>query len=73
MDLTSCNLGKFLLVHTFVARLLQVRQDARAPSGESWNYLSKRLACNTEELTPSTPFRYLFLATNQRQEGDGHN
>ena len=52
MDLTSCNLGKFLVVHTFVARFLQIRQDARAPSGERWNYLSKRLSCNIEELTP---------------------
>jgi len=43
MDLTSCNLGKFLVVHTFVARHLQVRQDARVPSGESCNYLSRSL------------------------------
>ena len=73
MDLRLCNLGKFLVVHTFVARRLQVRQDARAPSGENWNYLSKRLSCNNEEFTPSTPFRYLFLATNLRQGGDEHN
>jgi len=39
MDLTTCNLGKFLVVPTFVAKRLQVRLDARAPSGESWNYL----------------------------------
>jgi len=73
MDLTRCNLGKFLVVHTFVARRLQVRQDATAPSGESWNYLSRNLFCNIEELIPSTPFRDLFLATKLRQGGDGHN
>jgi len=39
MDMTGCNLGKVLVVPTFVARRLQVRQDAREPSGESWNYL----------------------------------
>jgi len=33
MDLTRCNLGMFLLVPTFVARRLQVRLDAKAPSG----------------------------------------
>jgi len=38
-DLTSCNVGKFLLVPTFLARRLLVRLDARDPSGESWNYL----------------------------------
>jgi len=51
MDLTRCNLGKFLAVHSFFARRLQVRQDARAPSGESWNYFSRRLSCNIKELT----------------------
>jgi len=69
MDLRRCNLGKFLVVHTFVARRLQVRQDARAPSGESWNYLSS-LSCNIEDLTPSMPFRDLFLATNLGQGGE---
>ena len=38
-DLTSCNLGKFLVVPTFLARRLQVRLDARAPTGGIWNYL----------------------------------
>jgi len=73
MDMTRCNLGKFLVVPTFYARRLQVRQDARTPSGESWNYLSRRLSCNFAEITLSTPFRDLFLATNLRQGGDGHN
>ena len=50
MDLTTCNVGKFLVVHTFVASCLQVRLDARAPSGESWNYLSRRLSLNVKTL-----------------------
>jgi hypothetical protein len=67
MDSTQCNLGKFLVVPTFVARRLQVRKDARDPSGESWDYLPRRLSCNFEEMTTSTPFRDLFLTTNLRQ------
>jgi len=35
MDTTCCNLGKLLVVPSFVARRLQVRKDARDPSGES--------------------------------------
>jgi len=46
MDLTSCILGKFLVVHTFVARRFKVRLDARAPIGESWNYVLRRLPYN---------------------------
>ena len=69
MDLTSCILGKFLVVHTFVASRFQVRLDARAPSGESWIYM---LSCNIEDLTPSTTFRDLILATNLCQVSDGH-
>jgi len=64
VDFTRCNLGKFLVVPTFVARHLQVRLDARAPSGESWKYLSSRLSFNVENLTLSTTFRDLFQATN---------
>ena len=64
MDLTSCIMGKFLVVHTFFARRLQVRLGAKAPSGESWNYLLRRLFCNVEGLNPSMPFRDLILATN---------
>jgi len=71
--MTRCNLGKFLVVPTFVARRLQVRLDARAPSGERCNYLSRRLSCNFEDLTPSTAFRDLFLATNLWQRDDRHN
>jgi len=72
MDLTTCNVGKFLVVPTFVARRLQVILDARAPSGESWNYLSRRLSLNVKDITPSTPFRDLILATNLCQGSDGH-
>jgi len=38
MNLTRCNIGKFLVAPTFVARRLHVRKDARDRSGESWNY-----------------------------------
>jgi len=41
MDLVHCILGKFLVFPTFVARGLYVCKDAREPSGENWNYLSK--------------------------------
>jgi len=54
MHVTRCNLDKSLVVPTSVVRRLEVRLDARAPSGESWNYLSRRLSCNVEYLTPST-------------------
>jgi len=64
MDLTSCIMGKFFVVHTFVARRFQVRLDTRDPSGESWNYLLRSLSCNVEDLVPSTAFRDLILATN---------
>jgi len=67
-----CNLGKFLVVPTFVARRLPVCKDARDPSGESWNYLSKRQSCNFTVKTASTQFRDLFLATNLRQLGKTH-
>jgi len=66
------NLGKFLVVTTFVARRLQVRKDDRDPSGESWNYVSRRQSCNFTEKTASTQFRDLFVATNQRQVGQTH-
>ena len=35
MDTTRCNLGKLLVVPSFVARRLQVRKNAGDPSGES--------------------------------------
>jgi len=71
MDIIRCKLGKLVLL-TFVARRLQVRKDSRDPSGESWNYLSRRQSCNFAEKTASTPFRDLFLATNLRKVGDTH-
>ena len=67
-DLKSCNLGKYLVVPTFLARRLQVRLDARASSGESWNYLQRSLSGNVKDLIPSTPFRDLILATYLSRE-----
>jgi hypothetical protein len=70
MDLARCILGKFSIVPTFVARCIDVCTDAREPSGDGWNYLSKRLSSNFAEMTASTPFRYMFLAINLRQRTD---
>jgi len=70
MDMTRCNLGKFLVVRTFVARCFQARKDARDPVGKSWNYLSRKQSCNFAEKTASTPFRDTFLATNLRKVGE---
>jgi len=61
MDLTRCNLGKFLVVPTSVTRRLHLCEAARNPSGERWNYLSRRLSCNFAEMIASTPFSDLFL------------
>jgi hypothetical protein len=72
MDMARCNLGKFLVVPTFVAKRHQVSKDARDPSGERWNYLSRRQSCNFTEKTVSTRFRDLFLARNTRQMGQTH-
>jgi len=46
MDRTCCKLGKFLVVRTIVTRRLHICKAARDPSGERWNYLSRRLSCN---------------------------
>jgi len=46
MNMTRCRLGKFLVVPTFVTRYLHIHKAARDPSGERWNYLSRRLSCN---------------------------
>jgi len=69
-DITRCNLGKFLLVPTFVTRRLQVRKNARDPSGESWNYLSRIRSFNFAVITASKPYMDVFHATNIRQVGD---
>jgi len=61
MDMTRCSLGNFLGVPTFVTRRLNICNAARDPSGERWNYLSRRLTCNFALMTAFTPFRYLFL------------
>ena len=64
MDLTRCILCKFLVDPILVARRFELRLDARAPSGEIWNYVLRKLSVNGEDLTPSRPFRDLILATN---------
>jgi len=57
MALVRCILGKFvgvvchcfpprLDVPTFAARCLHVRNDARDPSNEKWNYVRERLSGN---------------------------
>ena len=46
MDLARCNLGKFLVVPTLVARRLHLCKDSRDPSIEFWNYFSRRLSSN---------------------------
>jgi len=61
MDMKLCSLGNFLVVHTFVSRRLNICKDARDPSGEIWNYLSRSLSHNLVQMTAFTPFRYLFL------------
>jgi len=64
--------GRVLGSTHLVAIRFQVRLDARAPSGESWNYLSRTLYSNVECLTHSKPFGDLFLATNLWQVNEGH-
>ena len=61
MNMTGRNLGKFLVVPTFVARRLHLCKNATDPSSESWNYLSRRLSCNFSEMIVFTPLRDLFL------------
>jgi formate/nitrite transporter FocA (FNT family) len=65
MDTEHCILGNFLVVPTFVCK------DARDPSGKWWDNLSKILFGNFAEMTASSPFMYMFLATNLRQVTDG--
>ena len=57
MNMTGRNMGKLLVVPTFVARRLHLCKDTRGPSSESWNYLSRRLSCNFAEKIAFTPFR----------------
>jgi len=72
MDMARYNLGKYLVVPTFVASRLQVCKDARDPSGEIWNYLSRKQSSNFTEKKASTQLMYLFLARNLRQVGQTH-
>jgi len=55
------NLGNFVVFPTFLAKHPLLCKEARDPSGESWNYLSRRLSCNPSEMIAFTPFRDLFL------------
>jgi hypothetical protein len=67
-----CILGKFFVVPTFVTKCLHVGKDVRDPGGKRWNYLSRKPSSMFAEITASIPFRDRFLATNQRQGGDGN-
>jgi hypothetical protein len=71
MNVARCILGKLLVVPTFAARFPKVSKDARDPSGERWNYLSRNPSGNFAETTASTPFWNLFLAISIRQKTDG--
>jgi len=44
-DMTRCRLGNFLVIPTFVTRRLHICKGGRDPSGDIWNYLSRRLSC----------------------------
>ena len=56
-DITRCSLGKFVAVPTFVNRCFHICKAGRDPSGERWNYLSRRLSCNLPYMTTFTPFK----------------
>jgi len=82
MALAHCILSKFLGVgyhyfpppldvSTFVARCLQVHNDARDPSSERWNCGREMLSGNFAEMTTSTPFRDLLQAANLRHGTNG--
>ena len=58
-----CILGKFLFFTTIVARCLCVCKVAREPSGKKWNYF-RRFVIFFAEMTASSPFMSMFLATN---------
>jgi len=59
-------LGKFLVLTTIVARCLCVCKVAREPSGKKWNYF-RRFVIFFAEMTASSPFMSMFLATNLPQ------
>ena len=64
MDLEYRTLCNFLVVPTFIAKCLYVCRDARDPSCKSWNYCSRSLFGNVADMTASSPFISMFLATN---------
>ena len=59
-DMTRFSLGKFLVVSTFVTRCLHTWKAGRDPSGERWNYLSRRLSCNLPYMTTFTSLSNCF-------------
>ena len=83
MALVRCILGKFLGVvchyflprldvPTFDARCLHVRNDARDPSSERWNYGRERLSGNFAYMVSLIyAVRDLLYAANLRQGTDG--
>ena len=83
MVLVRCILGKFLGVvcHcfpprldvlTFAARCLHVRNDARVPSNERWNYRRERLSCNFAYIASLfTPIGNLLHVANLRHGKEG--
>jgi len=83
MALVRCILGNFLGVvchcfpppldaPTFAARCLHVRNDARDPSSERWNYGRERLSGKFAFVASLfTPFRDLLRAANLRNGTDG--
>ena len=82
MALAHCILGKFLGVvfhcfpppldvPTFAARCLYVRNDARDPSSERWNYGRERLPVILPKFRLPLKFRDLLHAENLRHGTDG--
>jgi hypothetical protein len=71
MDPPRFILCKFLVVPTFVDRCYNVSKDARDPSGERWNYFSKRLFGNFTEIPASTLLGFCFLPQFYKW-GDGY-
>jgi len=69
-NMTGCNLQVFSSSH-FRRQAPTIIKYAKDRSGEGWNCLSWRLSCTLAEMTASTPFTDLFLATNL-QGGDCH-
>ena len=79
MALVRCILGTFLGVvchcfsprldvPTFATRCLHVRNDARDPSSERWNYGRERLSCNFAYMASLfTPLGIFYVPTWDRR------